>query len=102
MGNKFKITEGDLVKMAVKLPEGMIYPWFRVLFVDLDDTFIGNLEKEISLYEKQTHPHLYEHHRFSFGLIKEVLPKGELPEGKEWCYSDGFTVCDCPGLCRNK
>lgn len=102
MENKFKITEGDLVKMPVKLPEGMIYPWFKVLFVDLDGTFVGVLNKKIPYYGEDSHPHLYEHHRFNVDLIKNVLAQGKLPEGKEWCYSDGFTICDCPGPCRNK
>lgn len=23
-------------------------------------------------------------------------------EGEQFCYSDNVTICDCPGLCRNK
>ena len=69
--------------------------WFRVMFIDLDETFIGRVEK----VDRQ------EFKRFKISEdvrldINKVQRKHK--QGQQWCYSDGITICECSGLCRNK
>ena len=69
--------------------------WFKVLFVDTDNTFIGQVEKidrmDFELYK------VGETVRLDVDKIQHVFKQGE-----EFCYSDGITICNCPALCRNK
>lgn len=32
----------------------------------------------------------------------EVVSILDENDGKQWCYSDNVTRCNCPGVCRNK
>lgn len=99
MENKFKITEGDIVSMKVEVPDGNIWPWFKVLFVDLDGRFVANLYK----YPKSIGDDSYLHKDrwYNNNKISTVIKEDKIP-GTNFCYSDLFTVCDCPGVCRNK
>lgn len=69
--------------------------WFRVVFVDNDDTFIGEVQKvdrfEFLLYK------IGEHVKLSTDKILHTYKNGE-----QFCYGDNITICECSGLCRNK
>ncbi len=68
--------------------------WFRVMFIDNDDTFIGRVEK----VDKE-----FEFHKIGDDVkfnIDKVQDKYK--EGQQWCYGDNITTCKCSGLCRNK
>lgn len=93
------MSEGQLV--LLRLPNNIVYTgrqphyntWFRVLFIDTDGTFIGRLERKHFLFE--LYP-LGSDHRLKASDVQNAYTGGQ------WCYDDGVTVCDCPGLCRNK
>lgn len=69
--------------------------WFRVMFIDLDNTFIGKVER-IEKYEF-TRYKIGEDIRLPIDKILQIYT-----EGNQWCYSDNVTICECSGLCRNK
>lgn len=100
MENNFKISDQDLVKMKVETSHGNIWPWFRVKFADNDGTFIGTIEKHPK--NVRIHEYLRGYVRYKNSEVHQVLPGGKLPEGKQFCYSDDISICDCPGTCRNK
>lgn len=95
------MKEYDLV--MIRLPNDPSYEgrqrhyntWLRGLFVDTDNTFIGEVERidkyEFTLYE------VGQKDRFLIDKIQDTYKKGQ-----QWCYSDNITICECPGLCRNK
>lgn len=102
MENKFKITEGDLVSIKVQMSDGNIWPWFKVLFVDLDGTFIARLEKYHKwVLNQKNHPEIFKDHKFLPSQISGVIKEQDISK-TQFCYSDDITVCDCPGTCRNK
>lgn len=97
-------TEKDLVML--RLPNDLNFKgyrqphyntWFRVMLVDTNGTFIGRCERidemDFKLYKKGEIVRLE---------IEKVLSVYDENDGKQWCYSDGITRCNCPGLCRNK
>jgi hypothetical protein len=69
--------------------------WWKVLFVDNDETFIGQLERkhwhEFTKYEKGEHVKLF------IDDIQHILKPNE-----QFCYSDNITICECQGLCKDK
>ncbi|MCD8440964.1 hypothetical protein [Tenacibaculum finnmarkense] len=68
--------------------------WFRVMFIDLDGTFIGRVEKvdrEFELYK------VGEDIRLETDKVQRKYIQGE-----QWCYGDNITICECRSLCRNK
>ncbi len=89
------IKENDLVLLRLETKYGYSNTWWRVKFIDSDETFIGELEKchwiEFTDYKKG------EHVRFDVDKIQHVYIENE-----QFCYSDDITICDCVGLCRNK
>ncbi len=90
-----KFVEGDLVMLRLQTSYGYSNTWWRVMFIDNDETFIGKLERlDRSTYE--TH---------SIGDIERfpiTLPQRLYKEGEVFCYSDNITICNCSGLCREK
>lgn len=96
-----KIKDNDLVML--RLPNDLEYKgrkrhyntWFRVMFIDTDETFIGKCEKtdrfEFTLYK------VGEHIRLDIDKVLHVYKDGE-----QFCYGDNITICYCKGLCRNK
>lgn len=98
--NKFDETisykEGDLVMLRHQGGYGYYTnSWWRVMFIDSDNTFVGILER--------CHWNLYTQHKkgdhvsFSVYDVQNVYQ-----EGQEFCYSDDITICSCSGLCREK
>jgi hypothetical protein len=87
--------ETDLVMLRLDTPFGYSNTWWRVMFIDNDETFIGKLERR--------HWHEYEEHvkgetaRFNCDEVKHVHKDGE-----QFCYGDKITVCRCNGLCKEK
>ncbi len=69
--------------------------WWRVMFCDNDETFIGRLER-CHWYEYTDHKK-GEDVRWEIDKIQRVWEEGE-----QFCYGDNITICDCKGLCRNK
>ena len=68
--------------------------WFRVMFVDNDGTFIGRVEKVNKEFEL---------HKIGEDIRLEIdKVQDKYKEGKQWCYGDDITLCECSGLCRNK
>lgn len=90
-----ELKEGQLVMLRLETRFGYSDTWWRVMFVDTDETFIGKLERK--------RWHEYEAHekgnveRFDCDKVKHVYAEGE-----QFCYSDNITICKCEGLCRNK
>ena len=92
---KITIKDGDLVMIRLESDYGYSNTWWRVLFWDLDDTFIGKLERR----------HWHEHAHLEIGLVQthnEKEIQRVYQDGENFCYSDGITICDCRALCRNK
>lgn len=93
------ITEGSLVMIRRKNndPNSILFThtWWRVMFIDLDETFVGKLERhhwrDYTAHKKD------DTERFE---VKQI--EGLYKEGQQFCYGDNITICDCPGLCRNK
>lgn len=87
--------EQDLVMIRLETKYGYSNTWWRVMFVDNDETFIGRLEKH--------HCHEYEEYvigqdvRWKVDKIKHVYKTGE-----QFCYSNNITICNCKGLCLDK
>lgn len=69
--------------------------WLRVKFIDLDNTFLG----EIELVDKESSHKIGKVIKLHTEDVIEIFSPND---GKDWCYSDNITRCDCPGLCRNK
>ena len=90
-----RVSEGNLVMLRLDSKYGFTNTWWRVLFIDNDETFIGRLEKKHWL-EYQEH-NINDIERFD---IERIIKKYQ--EGENFCYSDGITICECPGLCREK
>lgn len=68
--------------------------WFRVMFVDNNNTFIGRVEKidsNFSLYKIKEDV-----------LLNMNIVQRKYEDFQQWCYTDNTTICDCSGLCRNK
>ncbi len=95
------IKDQDLV--MIRLPNDLSYDgrqrhyntWFRVLFIDIDGTFIGRCERkdyfEFTLYK------IGEDVRFDISQVQRIYDQGE-----QFCYGDNITICKCTGLCRDK
>ena len=70
--------------------------WLRVLVIDLNGFFHGKIERKDSDYVM---------HDIDDILMLEIKKVGQIfneNDGKQWCYSDNVTRCNCQGLCRNK
>lgn len=70
--------------------------WVRILFIDNDNTFYGRIERKESGYNI---------HDIDFVIksnLNKILDKYNRLDGRRWCYSDGVTLCECKGLCKNK
>lgn len=87
--------DGDLVMLRLKTRFGYSDTWWRVMFIDNDNTFIGKLERH--------HWHEYEAHKKgdTEKLSNEQVQR-IYQEGDNFCYSDKITICKCVGLCQNK
>ena len=68
--------------------------WFRVMFVDNDETFIGRVEKVDKEFELHK---IGDDVKFDIDRVQD-----KYKEGQQWCYGDNITTCECSGLCRNK
>ena len=91
-----EIQEKQLVMVRLNEDNNSFRAWLRVKFIDLDDTFLG----EIELVDKD-----YTIHKIGEFIklhTEDVIEIFSPNDGKNWCYSDNITRCDCPGLCRNK
>lgn len=97
--NRFEETitykEVDLVMLRHNTEYGYSNSWWRVVFIDNDNTFIGVLEKCHWLYYKNHKKG--EHIRFDADSVQRVYQ-----EGQQFCESDDITICSCIGLCREK
>lgn len=88
-------NENDLVSIRCKTIYGNTLTWWRVMFIDNDNTFVGKLER--------FHKFIYTEHKiddcvkFDIEQIIDIYEKGE-----QFCYSDNVTICTCEGLCRDK
>ena len=93
--NKDNISEGSLVMVRVATDYGYSNTWWRVMFCDTDETFIGRLERH--------HWHEYTMHKKGDDVrINAYDVQQVYKEGNQFCYGDDITICDCSGLCRNK
>lgn len=87
--------EGELVMLRLETQFGYSNTWWRVMFIDNDETFIGKLER----------CHWYEFEENKIGdCVKFNCDKVQkiYHEGEQFCYSDNVTICECAGLCRDK
>lgn len=89
------MKENDLVMIRVETKFGYTNTWWRVMFIDNDGTFIGELERhhwfEYNEHKKGTHI------RLDIDKIQHIYKEGE-----QFCYSDNITICECKSLCREK
>ena len=89
------VKEQDLVMLRLETRFGYSNTWWRVMFIDNDETFIGRLERH--------HWREYEDHkegediRWDVDRIQHIYEEGE-----QFCYGDNITICSCEGLCRDK
>lgn len=70
--------------------------WFRIISIDNErNSFIGKCEK----IDK------YNFCPYTIGdemLLNISDIQNTFKEGDQFCYMDDITICNCPGLCRNK
>lgn len=95
-----EIVENDLVML--RLNNGLstqrqphYNTWIRVLFIDTDNTFIGTIElidRDFIVHKKGDTV------KYPLDKVVTIYDKND---GKQWCYKDGITRCECSGLCRN-
>lgn len=89
------MQETDLVMLRMETDFGYSNTWWRVMFIDNDNTFVGKLERhhwsDYTEYKKGDSVKL------NCDNVKYIYKDGE-----QFCYSDNITICDCKGLCRNK
>lgn len=90
-----KTKLNDLVMLRLETDYGYSDTWWRVLFIDNDNTFIGELER-CHWYEYKEHKK-GEHNRWNLDSIKHIYKENE-----QFCYGDNITICECEGLCRDK
>lgn len=95
------MNDNDLVMLRLpfdlksKVRQRHYNTWFRVRFIDTDNTFIGECER---VNENVFTPYkVGEHIRLDVDKVLSVYKEGE-----QFCYSDNITICDCKGLCKNK
>lgn len=91
-----KINEKQLVLVNLNDNNNLFRAWLRVKFIDLDNTFLGEIElvdKDYTLHKIGEIIKLY---------TEDVIEIFSPNDGKDWCYSDNITRCDCLGLCHNK
>ena len=86
------MKNNDLV--LIRIIDKIYYnTWFRIMFIDNDNTFIGKCERidnDFNLYE------IGDCIKFDKNQIQRIY------NNEEFCYSDNVTICKCKGLCRNK
>lgn len=91
----FKESDLVLVRLPASINSRYTNTWWRVLFIDNDNTFIGELERchwyEFNAHEKG------EHVRLGCDKVQHVYMTGE-----QFCYSDNISICSCVGLCQDK
>lgn len=96
-----KIVENDLVMIRLCNEPNSgerqrhYNTWFRVMFIDIDKTFIGRVER-IDRFEFELY-NVGEDIKLDIEKVQDIYVPGQ-----QWCYSDNITTCDCIGLCRNK
>jgi hypothetical protein len=86
--------ESDLVLVVVYFNNLLYKVWLRVKFIDLDNTFVGQVERIDS------HGSIFkvgDIENFNIDSVKHIYKENE-----QFCYGDNVTICDCKGLCRNK
>ena len=89
------IKEQDLVMLRLETRFGYSNTWWRVMFVNNDETFIGKLERH--------HWHEYEEHKKGEDVRLDINKVQHIyKEGEQFCYGDNITICNCTGLCRDK
>lgn len=93
MMGKFK--EGDLVMVRLQTEYGYSNTWWRVMFIDNDETFIGKLEKHH--WREYTEHKNGDTEKIYLSQVQRIYKEGE-----QFCYSDKITICTCEGLCKNK
>ena len=86
---------GDLVMTRDHVSCGYTNLWWRVMFIDNDGTFVGELERFDRTFEFDYEKG--EHVKINCDDISKTFE-----EGMQFCYGDTVTICDCTGLCRNK
>jgi hypothetical protein len=84
--------ENDLVLLRLPCPYGYTNTWWRVMFIDLDKTFVGRLER-FNRCE-------FEPMKDSKFHVDKIL--AIYNEGEQFCYSDNVSICECKGLCKDK
>ena len=94
-GKLLSVSDKDLVLLRLESKYGFFNSWWRVEFIDNDNTFIGKLEKQPWHYNNGNEIGYCE--TFKVSEIQEVFF-----DEMQLCYSDNVTICDCKGLCRNK
>jgi hypothetical protein len=87
-------TEGDLVMLRLETKYGYSNTWWRVMFVDNDNTFIGRLER--------SHWIEYDSHQKGSDVRWSLCDIKRIYKGEQFCYGDNITICECRALCRNK
>lgn len=96
----FKSNESKNKKYDTAPSFRTLSTWIRVKFIDSDGTFVGEAERIEKNKWTETIITIFERGQQVRVSINRV---GDIEiEGKDFCYSDNVTQCDCPGLCRNK
>jgi len=99
-GNEFSVTEGDYVMLRLNNPNegGNINTRWKVMFIDNDETFVGELISADYSYFLYGANNKGQH---TIGLELSDI-QHRYSDEEQLCYSDNTTICDCQALCRNK
>jgi hypothetical protein len=83
----------DLVRVQVQGKYSTEHAWVRIATINDDKTFIGVAEKIDRYNDKYIIGDQY---------LFDYYPGMLIYNGQQLCYSDNVTICNCPGLCRDK
>lgn len=90
---QIQFKEQDEVQISFKSLTGWESVWVKVMFKDTDDTFIGRVTR---VGRRSEGYKIDSDYRFENEDVKNIYT------GQQLCYSDNTSICDCPGLCREK
>lgn len=95
LDKKIEVFEQNLVMIRFETRYGFSNTWWRIMFIDSDGTFIGELERHHWLEYK-------DHKKGDHVVLKLKDIQDVYNQDQQFCYSDNITTCECEGLCRNK
>lgn len=87
-----EIKIDDVVLIRLDCDYGKSNTWWKVISID-DKYLYGTIFRN----EPFVDIHKGKIEKFEIKEVQRILQ-----ENDSFCYSDNVTICNCPGLCRNK